>query len=199
MIKAIIFDYGGIFTPTARFKDFCTDYISKRHNINPDKLHEVLIENWSKAKVSEIKSELFWKNVADFCNIDKDYLRKTLINYLGFRPEMLILAKKLKKKYKLGLLSNHIEDWLEEIIENHKLDQVFDVIVTSYGSKIAKPDIRIFKEIVEKLKIKPEECIYIDDFDTNIPPAKELGMKTILFKDFEQFKKELSDYGVDLD
>ncbi len=43
-----------------------------------------------------------------------------------------------------------------------------------------------------QLKVEPNECIYIDDSTKNISPAKEIGMKTILFKDFEQFKHELN-------
>ena len=91
------------------------------------------------------------------------------------------------------MLSNQIEDWLEEIIKKYQLDQIFDVIVTSYKEKIPKPDIEIFKITVERLGVQPETCVYIDDLEKNIPPAKELGMKTILFKNIEQMKKELQE------
>ena len=37
----------------------------------------------------------------------------------------------------------------------------------------------------------PEECIYIDDMINNTDAAKELGMKTILFESFDQFRREL--------
>ena len=92
---------------------------------------------------------------------------------------MLDLIKRLKKDYKLGLLSNQIEDWLEEVIKEKRLDKIFDGIVTSYRFKVAKPDVSIFKEIVERLKVKANECVYVDDMKKNIPPAKELGMKVV--------------------
>ena len=94
------------------------------------------------------------------------------------------------------MLSNHIEDWLEELIEKHKLNQIFDSIVTSYNSGMAKTDINIYKKIVNDLDVKSNECIYIDDLEKNLPPAEELGMKTILFKDLEQLKEELKNLGV---
>jgi len=112
---------------------------------------------------------------------------------MGWRPEMIEIAKKLKKNYKLALLSNQIEDWLEEKIKKHQLDKIFDVIVASYKEKIPKPDIEIFKITVERLGIQPEACVYIDDLEKNISPAKELGMKPILFKNIEQMKKELQE------
>jgi putative hydrolase of the HAD superfamily len=98
----------------------------------------------------------------------------------------------------LALLSNQIEDWLEEVIEKYELNKLFDVIITSYNFKIAKPDISIFKETAKKLGVKPEECIYIDDLDKNIPPAKKLGMKTILFKNTKQLVEKLNKLGVNI-
>jgi putative hydrolase of the HAD superfamily len=103
---------------------------------------------------------------------------------------IIILIKRLKKNYKVALLTNLIDD-LNHIIRKNKLRNIFDVIVTSYDSKITKPDIRIFKKTVNELKIKPEECIFIDNMEKNRPPAEELGMKFILFKDYEQLKRDL--------
>jgi len=196
MIKAIIFDYGGVLSAEASLSSFGAIYAPK-FGKNPEDFNKLIFENWDHARVNNINSKLFWKNLANFIEIDPNSLRKDFMDFFGFREEVFELIKKIKKnRYKLGLLSNQIEDWLEEIIENHKLNQTFDAIVTSYKSKIAKPDISIFKEIVEKLNVKPTECIYIDDMDKNIPPAKQLGMKTILFRDNKQLIKELKDLGV---
>lgn len=196
MTKAIIFDYGGVLSAEASLYSFGTFYAPK-FGKNPEDFHKLIIENWDQARVNKMNSKLFWKNLANFIGIDPTSFRKDFLDFFEFREEVFELVKKLKKnKYKLGLLSNQIEDWLEEIIENHKFNQIFDVIVTSYKSKVAKPDISIFKEIVEKLNVKSTECVYIDDLDKNIPPAKQLGMKTILFKNNKQLIKELKNLGV---
>lgn len=195
MIKAIIFDYGGVFTFRSNFRDYCEEN-KERLGIDPAELHKVIRENWMKSRVNDMDSMLFWKNIAEHAKIDSDKLRKELLDFFGFNYDLLEFVKKLKDKYKLGMLSNQIEDWLEEVIENHHFNDIFEVIVTSYGSKKAKPDIEIFKEIVEKMSVKPEECVYIDDMEKNVAPAEKLGMKMLLFKDFEQMKKELTDFGV---
>ena len=44
------------------------------------------------------------------------------MDFHGFRNEILGLIKKLKRNYKLGLLTNHIEDWLEKIIKEKRLN-----------------------------------------------------------------------------
>jgi len=197
MIKAIIFDYGGVLSVKGSLSSFGEIYAPK-FGVDPEEFKKVIIDNWFKARISNMDSKLFWINISKFLKIDYKTLRKDLLEFSGFNHEVLVLIKKLKKNYKLGLLSNQIEDWLEEIIAEHKLNEVFDVIITSYKSKIAKPDISIFKETIEQLGVNPAECIYVDDMEQNIPPAKELGMKMILFKNFEQLKKELISFSVNI-
>lgn len=182
MIKAIIFDWGGVFTSPGTFKGFIEKY-SNVHKKDKEEFHAVLRRYWDLARVNKIKSSGFWKGLAEYLGITEQQARENCVNSFKFKPEMIVIAKELKKKgYKLGLLSNNIEDWLEEELCRPELKGIFDVIVTSYSSRKAKPDLEIFKEIVEKLNIKAEECIYVDDLEKNIPPAVELGMKSILFK-----------------
>lgn len=195
MIKAIIFDYGGVLTVNADLRAFGRFYAPK-FNKDPELFAELIVTTWQKAKVNKIDSGLFWQSLANYVGVKKEDVRKALMNYSGFKPDVLNLIKKLGKNYKLGLLSNQIEDWLEEVIKEHGLNKIFDLIVTSYGAKIAKPDISIFKEIIKKLNVNADECIYVDDMEKNIPPAKELGMRTILFKDVSQLRTELNKIGV---
>jgi len=58
--------------------------------------------------------------------------------------------------------------------QKKELDDLFDIIITSYRSKIAKPDIRIFKEGIKRLKIKPKEAIMIDDENDVLQTLKGL-------------------------
>ena len=44
----------------------------------------------------------------------------------------------------------------------------FDGGVVSADVKLSKPDIRIYRYILEKYDLKPEECLYIDDIEENI-------------------------------
>jgi len=195
MIKAIIFDYGGVLSTIGHLSPVAKKF-SYRFKKDSKEFDKLIHYNWKLARVNKISSDMFWKNTSKYLGMDKEKFRKEFISYYKFRKNAFRLIKKLKKNYKLGLLSNNIKDWLGEIIKHHKLNEIFYVIDTSYKFKIAKPDIRIFKDEIKKLKVKPNECIYIDDLEKNIPPARKLGMKTILFKDVKQLKKELKSYGV---
>jgi len=195
MIKAIIFDHGGVLSVSGSLEEMGNEYAA-RFGADAAKFNKMIIDNWLEARCGKADSRNFWKNLAAFIGSNPAELKKEFIRISGMRHDVFELAKKLKGRYKLGILSNQIEDWLEDVIKKHSMDEVFDAIVTSYGTGFAKPDARIYREIVKKLRVKPEECVFIDDLETSMPPAKKLGMKTILFKDTEQLKNDLKKLGV---
>jgi len=191
MIDAIIFDYGGVFTKEGSIGEFFSSYAEKE-GLDSGEMKAMAVDLWAKARVSEIDSNKFWVDLANFSNKEVIDFKKEIDLLFGFRNELYeYVSKNLKGKYKLGLLSNHIESWLGDNLTEKGLGELFDVIVTSYESKIAKPDVRIFNKIIEKLGSKPHECIYIDDRDKNIIQARKMNMKTIKFKSFKQFKGEI--------
>ncbi len=51
---------------------------------------------------------------------------------------------------------------------------------------------KIFNHVLNSLKINPEESVFIDDKEKNLIFSKKLGINTILFKDYNQLKEELS-------
>ena len=64
--------------------------------------------------------------------------------------------------------------------EKFDLNKYFDVISISGDLKIQKPDERIFLLTIEKLGVKPEDCIYVDDRSGNLNAAKKVGMTPVL-------------------
>lgn len=51
------------------------------------------------------------------------------------------------------------------------------------GPPLRKPDVRVFSQAAERLKVAPQECVMVGDrIDDDIVPAKSLGMRTILFR-----------------
>lgn len=67
----------------------------------------------------------------------------------------------------------------------------FDVTVFSCMEGLIKPDRKIYEITLKRLGVKPKEAVFIDDKEENVNSAKNIGINTILFKDLEQFKKEL--------
>ena len=69
-------------------------------------------------------------------------------------------------------------------------DGVFDIVESDF---IPKPSIEPYKKIIEKYKIEPQYCIFIEDIARNLKPAHELGMKTVWIINNEPWAAEYSD------
>lgn len=103
------------------------------------------------------------------------------------------IIKNLRGKYRLILLSDHVKEWLDYILENNRELDIFDEKIFSHKLGKLKSDKGTFKLILEKLKINANETIFIDDYETNVNMAKAQGINTILFKNAKQLEKELKE------
>ena len=95
-------------------------------------------------------------------------------------PETMDTVKKLKEKYKIGILTNgaHISQWGK--VEKSGLMPYVDAVVVSEDVGVTKPDVRIFQMMADKLGLKCEECVYVGDtFSCDIVGAINSGMKPI--------------------
>lgn len=94
--------------------------------------------------------------------------------------ERIELILSLRKKYRVFLLSNIYEKaWLHAVgeIEKHGLtvDDCFERVFLSYEMGMAKPDTRIFLDLIEKTGIVPEETLYFDDSRSNVEAGTKVG------------------------
>jgi len=85
---------------------------------------------------------------------------------------------KLKKTYKLGIISNGlgVKQW-EKLIRL-EIDQYFEIAIISEEVGVAKPDIKIFQTAIRNAGCSAEECVMIGDKETDMT-GKTIGMKTI--------------------
>ncbi len=68
----------------------------------------------------------------------------------------------------------------------------FDGIVVSGQERLVKPDLAIFRVLVERYHINPKEAVFVDDASANVAAARELGMHGIHFTGPEALRRELT-------
>ncbi|WP_371822902.1 HAD family hydrolase [Cohnella sp. LGH] len=99
----------------------------------------------------------------------------------------------LKKRYKTGLITNG-----KTAIQYGKIDRLgirddFDLILVSEEAGIKKPDPRIFELALERLRLQPEECVYVGDHPVNdMEGASQIGIGGIWMKVNQPWREELS-------
>ena len=69
-------------------------------------------------------------------------------------------------------------------------DDIFDIVDSEF---IPKPSVEPYKKLVEKHKIDPNLCVFVEDIARNLKPAYEMGMKTVWIENDEPWAKKLSD------
>lgn len=199
VIKTIIFDLGNV-VMTNDWHDGIREKIrefSEYFYISHGDMERGWNTAWPKLKTGEITEEEFWRiflQTACAKNIDINHAKRLWRKYQRPLENMLVLVKTLSKKYRCVALANSGQEWQDYKIKKYKLKSYFDTIFNSGHVGLAKPDPRIYDFIIQKLKLVPEECIFIDDQMINLRPARRLGMKTILFKNQKDLEKRLQKY-----
>jgi epoxide hydrolase-like predicted phosphatase len=103
--------------------------------------------------------------------------------------ELWNLLPALKKRYKLAVINNG--NSLANKYWRKNFDfSIFDEFIVSAKIGIKKPDPRIYLFVCKKLKVKPKNCLFLDDRKENIVAAKKLKMKTLWWK--AKIKKEIN-------
>ena len=194
MIKTIIFDLGGVYLNRGIW--IAEEKFAKKYQLPLEKVVEVLIKkNYKDYFSGKITEQEYWRRFLSEFNLKEDWkeLRKTLLNSFKQQEGMPELIKKLRKNYKIGLLSDQTKEWWPHLDKKHNISQNFDFIIISYQTGFHKPQEEIYKIAISKSKFKPEECLFIDDLEHNLEPAKKLGMQTLFFKNPKQIKENLKE------
>jgi len=198
-IKAVIFDWGGVLIddPEPGLMQYCADALGvlKEPYIKAHK------KFWAEFQTGSITEDVFWGRV---CGELGAATPKGSLWGCAFaaiyrpREEMFALAASIKKNgYKTALLSN-AEAATMEYFHRQGYD-MFDVLIFSCAEGTKKPEREIYELTLERLGIKANESVFIDDRQRCIEGAKAVGLNTILFGSAEQVKKELSRLRVKID
>jgi HAD superfamily hydrolase (TIGR01549 family) len=115
-------------------------------------------------------------------------------------PHTVGMLKGLRKSgYKTGLLTNTSVFAAEILKRKTKILDYIDFPVFSFEVGAVKPDLRIFRRILEISGFRPEETVMVGDKPVDdVKCARRIGMKAILFTDYEQLKRDLKKLGVSI-
>jgi len=207
-IKAIIFDVEGVLQ-IAKNKTYQTklhtnmgvhEKISKKLKIPLDNYFDYLDEDYSLSIEGKLSKSKLLSNLSKRLNYPKEKLEKIYSKAYSRRYRknrfLLRLAEKFKKRgFKIAILSDQWHLSSPALIPE-KFYKIFNPIVTSCSAGVRKPNPKIYKILLKKLKTKPEESLFIDDREWNLPPAQKFGINTIWFTGNKTLKTQIKDFGI---
>lgn len=194
MIKTIIFDLGNVIVEVDRtnlFKELTAnsnetiEYIKKAYgNSSTRRLFER----------GELQPKEFYNKITNELNLNMPFnkFKKIYCDIFTLNENVEKIIKKLKRNFKLVLLSN-TDVWHFEYIKNkYKIIDTFDDYVLSYEVGCRKPNPLIFLKALKKAKASPFNCLYFDDILEFVYAARLLGINAFRYKNFKKLKNDLA-------
>ena len=195
-LRAVIFDYGMVLTgpqdpeahaallritglPADRFE---TLYWVDRHAYDEGKLTGLA----------------FWQKFARDAGLRLSPATIDELNLLDARywttqnPAMVAWQQQLRQH---GLLTAILSNMGDNVLANLQREFLwihdFDAVVWSFEHGMAKPDPAIYRLVLEKLNVRPDESLFLDDKLLNVEAAQTLGMKAIQFTTIDRLRADL--------
>jgi FMN phosphatase YigB (HAD superfamily) len=130
-----------------------------------------------RASIGEISAEEHWafvlqrlkRPVSELAAIRAEFFAGDIVD-----RTLVDTIRSLRGKYKTGLISN-----------------ACDALIISAEVGVMKPEAKIYQLALEQLGVRPNEAVFVDDFEENIEGCEKVGIKGIHFKDPETALQQL--------
>ncbi|MDY4078782.1 MAG: HAD family phosphatase [Clostridium sp.] len=197
-IKAVLFDMDGVIFDTER--EYLKEWkeIFEKYGYEMKKEIYVSVMGRGRKKVKEI----FRENFGDDLPIEEMYIEKDKMlneaidnNKVPLKQGALELLEFLKENgYKTALATSAKKDRVKSQVTHAKINNLFDAIVCADDIVNSKPDPEIFLKAAEKVNIKPENCIVIEDSEAGIRAAFNAKMIAFHVKDLKEADESIIKY-----
>jgi len=196
MIKAIIIDFGRVISrqkPRALFRRYEEDL-----GLEPDTINAVMFGSraWQEALMGRKTAEEFWRAIGPELRLHTpaaiDAFRRRYHADEALNHGVVDLLRRLHGRTLLAVLSNNppgLDQWLRD----WGIRELFDVVFCSGDEGLVKPEDAAYHAVLERLKVKPEEAVFIDDTLEHVLAARGLGLHGVLFTTAEALAEQLAD------
>ncbi len=191
MIKALIFDWGGVLVrrPTPKIIAQTAAYF----NVSEAAITQQFILHKSKFQTGALSEHQFWEHLCQGIRCPppqqplwKQFLRQA---YQENQELFSCIQEWKTQDYKIGFLSNTEPPSVELFYEQSYT--VFDAIMFSCEQGLRKPHPELYQRILKKLSVQPQQAVFVDDLRENIKGAQKVGMKAVPFTTNENLKRKL--------
>ena len=192
-IRAVVFDIGGVLEITqdlspTRSQDSITRSWETRLGLPTGEIDVRMRDAWIGGGVGTVTLDEVQQALRDRVGLDDEQVAAFMADlwheYLGTaNTELIEYARGLRPRYRTGILSNSFVGAREQEQAAYGFEDLVDDIVYSHECGMAKPDPRIFALTCERLGVRPEETVFVDDYAPNVEAARAAGLHALLYTD----------------
>lgn len=181
MLKALIFDFDGTLldTETSEFRRW--EALYRQHD------RELALADWQQG-IGTWGAFDPWAGLPEAVHRDRERVHAELqaavladIRELDLRPGVrALLAEARDAGLRLAIASSSGRDWIEPWLEQHALSGVFEVRATREDVARVKPDPALYQLALERLDLRPEEALAIEDSLNGAAAAAAAGLRVLV-------------------
>lgn len=193
MIKAVLFDFGGVVADEG-FREGLR-FLASHHGRDPAAvLAHAMDAVYDSGYVTGRGSEAeFWRRLGELSGLWVEPLEgeHVILARFRLRPWILDWVRRLRGAgLVVGLLTDQT-DWLARLDRRDRFLAEFEPVFNSYQLGKGKRDPSLFDDVAANLGLGSEQILFVDDDPGNIERARERGWATLLFQDREATERVL--------
>lgn len=195
---AVLFDFGGVLTTSvlAAFEEIGRELADEPRLLlrvlAKDEEGSALLVAHEEGRIGERQFEdgLAGRLRAHGATVEGPGLVRRLQARLRPDPAMITLVARLRSDgYRTGLLSNSLGD---DCYAGFDLPAMFDAVTVSREIGVRKPSRRAYALACERLGVRPQDTVMVDDLPQNIAAAERLGIAGVVHRDAATTTAELA-------
>jgi len=201
MIKAMVFDLGGVLF--AEGKTMALEQLYRQYGYERKIVARILSSPQSIALRRGFLSD------GEFWTWSREQLPPTyntaLIKecwYSGYEldPDIFHLISELRDRYRVIAFSGNIKSRVEFLEQKYHFRNLFHLEIYSFDYHVTKPDRKFVQILVARSGVKADELVYIEDNEAYAQPARELGIKVVIYTrgQIYRLRDELRQFGIEI-
>jgi putative hydrolase of the HAD superfamily len=199
MIRVVVVDLGGVLFSEG--KSVALEKLATEHGYDR-KLAGAILSSPKSVLLRKglVSDEDFWQWAQQQLppTYDSRLIQQEWYHGYILDQEIYQLIASLRKKYSIIAFSGNIKSRVDFLEEKYHFRHLFDIEIYSFDWHLTKPERGFVEVMIEKSEAQPAEIVYIDDNDSYVQPARELGVNVIIHQrgETERLHQELKRYGL---
>lgn len=196
MVKAVIFDYGGVLAEEG-FREGLKA-IAEKNRLDPEvffsRATDLIYETGY--VTGEAGEAEFLDRLREETGIRESNgaIRETILRRFVLRPAVIAYVVELRAKGLVTAILSDQTDWLDELNRKDPFFLHFDHVFNSFRIGKGKRDPSVFGDVCRTMGLQPGEAVFVDDNSDNVTRASAAGLHAVLYTRLAEVKAEIQKY-----